>query len=238
MRKTSHAFTRVELAAVVAALALLGFLAVPLFALNKSDSERLVCFNNLRLIGRGVQAWAGDHNQQFSWRTLQLPDGGSRPPAGGFKPGAAWFEYAWLSNELVTPKILACPSDTGVRRAASFTTDPNGGFMFVAYRNNSVSYPLHLDGSIDAPKSWLSGDRNFRSDFSGGSCSAGVNSVNTIMLNPFLGNVSWSNAVHGPFGHVLATDGTVEITSTDRLREILLGPGFDDNGSIHFLKAR
>src|SRR5688572_9748527 len=125
-RQKCQAFTRIELLAICAALGLLALLVAPTVASNKTDSERLVCFNNLRLIGRAVQMWAGDHNQQPPWRTL-VADGGLLPnPGDPIRPGNAWFDFAFLSNQLVTPRILACPSDTGVKRAVEFSLRPNG----------------------------------------------------------------------------------------------------------------
>jgi hypothetical protein len=191
----------------------------------------MVCFNNLRLMGRGVLVWATDHNQQFSWRSWSSFEAGGGIPNP--RPGNAWIEYSILSNELVTPTILACPSDVGVRRARVFDSD----FTSQSYRNNSVSYPLHLDGSMDAPRSWLSGDRNLSSSFSGGNCSAGVINADGLWLDD--PSLRWTNAVHGTgLGHVLTTDGAVEFTSSERLREIILLKGTDDNGRTHFLRAR
>jgi len=233
MKTTTEAFTRIELLAVCAAIALLALAVVPALAANKSDSERMVCFNHLRLVGRGVQVWAGDHNQQFSWRTLNS-DGGTMPDTGT-KSGNAWFEYVYLSNELVSPKILACPSDIGVMRAKSWPD-----FISPPFRNNAVSYPLHIDGSIDVPGTWLSADRNFAGNPIGGGCSArttGSFAITTGIL-PSQSSVAWTNAVHGNYGHVLTTDGTVEFTSTSRLKELLVRRDIDDNGQTHFLKGR
>jgi hypothetical protein len=229
-----RAFTRTEVLAVMAVLFLLAAIVLPAFAATKSEHGRMVCFNNLRLIGRGVATWTADHGQKFPWR-IRVEEGGTMYP----KPSAAWFEYFSLSNELVTPRILACPSDAGVRTARVFDYDSNGGLVMVGYRNNSVSYPLHLDGSPDVPRSWLSGDRNLRADGLGSFCSAGVSDTALIgMSPPQNSSLRWTNAVHGAFGHVLTTDGQVEFTSSARLREIILGQGIDDNGQVHFLKAR
>jgi competence protein ComGC len=230
-----RAFTRTEVLAVIAVLFLILAIVLPAFAATKSESGRMVCFNNLRLIGRGVATWTADHNQKFSWRT-RVEDGGTMQNP---KPSAAWVEYLSLSNELVTPRILACPSDAGVRTARVFDYDPDGGLVMPGYRNNALSYPLHLDGSPDAPRSWLSGDRNLKADGSAGGCSAGVFNADVIYAVPQqFAQLRWTNAVHGDFGHVLTTDGQVEFTSSVRLREIILGSGFDDNGQTHFLRAR
>jgi hypothetical protein len=229
-----RAFTRTELLASCAALSLIATLVLPALAATRSDSGRMVCFNNLRLIGRGVAMWTADHNQRFSWRT-RVEDGGT--VQNGSRPGAAWYEFLILSNEFVTATILACPSDVGVWRARSFESSNDAGLANVSYRNNAVSYPLHLDGSPDVPRSWLSGDRNLNGSFGGSGCSAGV--ANVSVLWPDNLSLRWTNAVHGPdFGHILTTDGAVEFTGHSRLREIILGQGIDDNGQTHFLKAR
>ena len=65
-RPRCRAFNRIELLAVCACLGVLSLLVAPTLASNKTDSERLICFNNLRLIGRGVQMFAGDHNQPLA----------------------------------------------------------------------------------------------------------------------------------------------------------------------------
>jgi type II secretory pathway pseudopilin PulG len=224
--RSENAFTLVELIAVCVTLLLLALVIAPAAVASKSDSERMVCFNNLRLMGRGMQTWAGDHNQQLSWWT-SIYEGGTFPVVGT-KPGNAWYEYVFISNELVTPKILACPSDIGVNRAedwAQFAFSTN-------YRSRAVSYPIHLHASADAPRSLLSADRNFLT-MAQGNCTALVNT--TVRTDPTF--VEWTNgAVHGVFGHVLLMDGSVEFTSTARLKTVL--DLVVDNQRLHFLRAR
>lgn len=232
LRVRECAFTRTELLAVSAALLLIALAVAPAAVSTKSDSGRLICFNNLRLVGRGVQTWSGDHNQQFSWRTLQSDGGTMREAGTSLKPGNAWFEYVYLSNELVTPKILACPSDSGVKQAKDWYE-----FISAAFRANSVSYALSLDGSMDAPRTWLTADRHFRAELATSLCSARAHNIHQIstLVAPSNSLVGWTNAVHGTFGNVLTTDGTVEFTSTQRLKELFLSPEVDDGGVTHFL---
>ncbi len=232
-RQNCRAFSRIELLSICAALGLLALLVAPTLAANKTDSERLLCFNNLRLIGRAVHMWGGDHEQQTPWRT-PVADGGLLP-ASGARPGNAFFEFAFLSNQLVTPKILACPSDAGVRRAADFVE-----FGALGYRNNAVSYVLGLESVGNSANSWVSGDRNLGGVPGGSGCSSRVNNVNGI-ISPLNNspNIAWTNGVvHSEFGHILLMDGSVEFTSTPRLRALFLSPQVNDNGSAHFLKPR
>jgi hypothetical protein len=228
-KQPEEAFSRIELLAVCTALLLLAFLVAPAAVSTKSDSERTMCFNNLRLIGRGMQIWAGDHNQQLPW---WLPDieGGEYPSSGFTRPGNAWLEYAFVSNELVTPKILACPSDVGVKRAENWSQFASSA----SFRSSALSYPVHLHASADASQTWLSADRNLLAVPQGG-CAARVN--NTFRTDPAF--AEWTNdVVHGVFGHVLLMDGSVDFTSSQRLKELLLLSQVSGNDSMHFLRAR
>ncbi len=224
----NEAFSRVELLAVSAALFLIALVVAPAFASNKTDAERLVCFNNLRQIGRAVQMWAGDHNQNPPWRTLDT-EGGLKP-VSGTRPGNAWFDYAFMSNQLVTPRILACPSDVGTLKVMTF-----GDFTSRSNRGNALSYVIGMESVGDAPRSLVSGDRNLNVGPAAG-CSANINNVNSITTFNGVSSTRWTNSIHGEFGHLLLVDGSVEFTSTPRLRTVV-GQG-DDNGSIHILKPR
>jgi hypothetical protein len=229
-----RAFTRIELLSVCAAVSLLATGGLAALTSNKTDSEQIVCFNNLRLIGRGVQMWAGDHNQQPPW-WARVEDGGLRP-SSGTRPGLAWFDFTFMSNELVTPRIMACPADVGVKRAVEFGGNTNGGFASPAFRGLALSYVVGLESAGDSPKSWVSGDRNIYG-WPGGSCSSRVNNVGAIDSWAGLVSTRWTNGVHGEFGHILLMDGSVEFTSSQRLKTVLV-PQTDDNGVIHYLKAR
>jgi len=68
MKKTDLAFTRIELLFCLLGAALLVLPAISLLASNKSESQRVICFNNLRQIGRAFQQWANDHNEKFPWQ--------------------------------------------------------------------------------------------------------------------------------------------------------------------------
>jgi type II secretory pathway pseudopilin PulG len=233
-RPNPRAFTRIELLAVSAVLGMMMLVVLPTLASNKTDSERFLCFNNLRMIGRAVQMWAGDHNQQPPWRS-PVTEGGLYP-SSGTRAGNAWFDLTYMSNELFTPKILACPSDVGVKRATEFGGNTNGGFFSPPFRGAALSYVVGLESGGDSPRSWVSGDRNIYS-WPAGSCSSRVNNVSQIDTWAGLVSTRWTNGVHGEFGHILLLDGSVEFTSSQRLRTVLI-PEMDDNGTIHFLRAR
>ena len=56
-----------------------------------------------------------------------------------------------MSNELSTPKILACPGDTKRTAGTNFTTD---------FDNSKVSYFVGLDAASTNASMFLAGDRN------------------------------------------------------------------------------
>lgn len=227
-----RAFTRVELCACLATGALLVALALPALADSQSRGQIAQCLNNLRLVGRAVEMFASDHVGQPSWRTY-TSDGGTRPITGT-KPGAAWFEFTALSNELTTPRILACPADTGVKVAAEFSNNGAGGYLSTGFRSAATSYLINLDNTFNNPAHALVADRNWRTDGLA-NCGNGINNVD--LLFAFGGNSGWSNAVHGLAGHVLRADGGVAFLGTTEARRTFQRFS-DDNSGAHLLRAR
>ena len=153
-----------------------------------------------------------------------------------------------MSNELISPKILACPSDKQARPADDFTFSPSGGLLNGAYQNNAVSLFVGLDAGASknngeilpfelSQEHIVFGDRNLRAPGGlGGGCSSGVNPVGAIG-RPFA--TSWANKPnygHGDNGNAALLDGSVQKT-TRRDINLLLEKG-DDNGSIHMQYPR
>ncbi len=227
-----RAFTRVELCACLAAVALLALLALPALATSQSRGHVAQCLNNLRLMGRAVQMWASDYTGQPPWRTLQS-DGGLMPNLGS-RAGNAWFDYVSLSNQLGTPRILACPADEGVLVASDFSRN-NGGYLSVPYRANATSYSLNLESLTEQPQVFLAGDLNINLIPTASTCQTRVNNASTF--NYFsAGNHAWTNRVHGVTGNIVTIDGGVAATSSEQMRAALRR--LDDNGSVHLLRAR
>jgi competence protein ComGC len=228
------AFTRLELVAVVAILSLLGAMTLPLLAATRADSDRAGCFNNLRLLGRAITLWGDDRDGLPPWITF-VSRGGTRPD-GAVKAGSAWFEFSTLSNELVTPRLLACPADTGVKLASEFSNLGGRGYMATGMRALATSYTINMDNLGNVPERAVTGDRNLRSDGLT-QCGQGVNNADLINLAQGQNPVLWTNAVHGLQGHFVRTDGSVVFSGSALL---LANPQrlLDDNGFVHLLRAR
>jgi prepilin-type N-terminal cleavage/methylation domain-containing protein/prepilin-type processing-associated H-X9-DG protein len=211
-RGNAAGFTLVELLAVLVVVALLGLLAIPVLANGKSGSQRAVCVNNLSRIGRAHAIWGTDHGDYLPSQVL-WQEGGTRFHPTGLNNNV-WFQFDWVSNELATPKILACPSDPFVRVAGDFSATSPDAFWKPGYQNNAVSYilgwPYFEDGRLV-----LSGDRNIPAYFGGGYIS-GMNPVATIHLeDPTL---SWLPGIHAEGGNLLFNDGSVEQVDDAGLR--------------------
>ncbi len=175
------AFTRVELLVVLGALALLAVVALPVLAANVPRGSRVECLNNLRRIGQAFHIWANEHNDLFPWKVS--------PSQGGAMAGSLVDYFRAASNQLVTPRILVCPSDGARSRASDFAD--------LSERYN-LSYFAGLNANLSLNSSWLSGDRNFR-DYSG---------ISPLTLTP-TNHYGWDLSIHVASGNVLFSDGNV-----------------------------
>ncbi len=229
MKTNRNAFTRIELAATITALALLCALAAPLLGTTRSDSEQAACFNNLRQMGRAVRQWGDDHGERPPWMT-PVSEGGLL--SSWTRPGNAWHDYAILSNQLVTPKILACPADKNVKVARDW-----GEFTGIFFRGNSVSYPIWLHCPPERPRAIITADGNVPFG-PGGGCRFNVNNVNSLRLSPVPDpNIRWTNRIHGPAGHILKNDGSVEFTTSSGLRTAVTeGLPTENAGDLHIMR--
>src|SRR6185503_10926453 len=221
--------TRLELMAVLLALVLVCAVVWPALAGNRPRSDRVVCANNLRQIGGAFQLWGNDHNDLPPFE-VAASDGGTLMHS--LAPNA-WLHFAWLSNELASPRLVFCPSDTG-RPARDFTGDPGGGYLHPNFANRATSYFLSHNRTSRST-SLLAGDRNVRME-STASCSR-FNYGLAATRPGGLVNVAWTNALHGVEGNGLGFDGRVQQLNTTELRKAVTQP-FEDFASLHLITPR
>jgi prepilin-type N-terminal cleavage/methylation domain-containing protein len=230
--QTNHepsAFTLIECLAVMAALALLACVALPVLAGTKYDSQRIFCVNNLRQIG---QAWAGWGNEHGDLKppNLDWPSLAGNPNA---MKVTAWRHYYFLSNHLATPRPLVCPVDSRARAAANWSSSAgSGGFGHIVYQDQALSYFIGLHPLAEYPREIIGGDIGI-----GGveTENCGVTGVQASLLAGGNASIEWTNKPHMGTGNLLLNDGQVRPTTSDQLRAMLQSPGRYRTNETHLV---
>lgn len=206
----------------------------PLMAGTRGRTDRVVCLANLGHIGRAFQQWAAEHGNQNPVLT-PVGEGGllGHPLAIN-----AWVHFAWVSNELATARVLACPSDVATRVASDFSNRPDGGFLYGTYRANALSYFLGVHSFFNQPQAIVAGDRNLRPASFGACAYIPLSGVATIPCRVPPLNSGWANALHFPDGNLLFNDGHAQTVSSHELREGLIVQSYEGANSFHYLLPR
>ena len=233
LRKKIGAFTLIELLVVIAIIAILAAMLLPALARAKARAQRINCTNNLKQIGLAFKTWAIDNQDRYPM-TVPVSEGG--PPTGQPFTGAAaapWLYtvYAVMSNELSTPKILACPSDDRTAHS-NFNMQITGTTAAAApaaqyFQNLNISYFLGKDCQEGQPQMVLAGDRNI--SIIGPAFTTELTRNVTVALGTNWANINvaptFTDKMHQKNGNVLISDGSVQQLSSQRFRETLRTTG-------------
>jgi len=215
-RTPQCAFTLVELLLVMFIVALLAALLLPVLSKAKGRSRQIECLSQLKQAGVAYQNFAHEHGDRFPFQ-VPMKEGGTlefvQAAAGlGGDVQFAFRHFQALSNDLETPKIVACPSDTR-------TPAPT----FAALRNEHVSYFVAVTAEYGKPDSLLGGDRNI--------VASGGNTGSILRLHTG-SEAAWTHECHEYRGNLLFAGGHVERTGKAELRAALLSPAGPVNAWI------
>ena len=198
-------FTLIALLVIVVVLAILAAMLLPWLAGAHDRARRIQCVNNLKQCGLAFRIWEGDNGDKYPM-DVPLAKGGTME----LTTGADTFRhFQVMSNELSTPKILACPADT--RTAAN---------NFARLKNQNVSYFVGLEANDMNPQMFLDGDRNL----------TGEREPQNGILKLVPGQrVSWTEKIHVNQGNVGLSDGSVQQYSNAALLNALKNSGTPTN---------
>ena len=263
MKQPKKAFTLIELLVVIAIIAILAAMLLPALAAAKRKAQKINCVNNLKQVGLSFRIWSGDNNDKYPmavanslggaadyiYNSTKAPVAGNGGAgiAGGFNPAMVFMT---MSNELSTPKIAYCPSDSSfhangpaTKFDTTFTTPVAAGPQTAGL----CSYFVNGNGSDVDPQMIISGDENIGSAntasasapatsmFSGtsttgnaGAATAGASGLAVSLLTQVAWNGgansywSWTqNEMHQKSGNLVMGDGSVQSVSVGGLHSTL-----------------
>ena len=222
-QKQKKAFTLIELLVVIAIIAILAAMLLPALAAAKKKAARIACVNNQKQVSLGFRLWEGDNGDKYPMQT-------GYTNAYGINSA-----FLVMSNELSTPKILACSSDANVTNPATAW----GGFGY-----KSLSYFVDNQANEGNPQNFLLGDRNLGTGTASAAAATALYAptsggteklINYSATAPSITTLNWSQPdLHQSAGNVALTDGSVAQLNPSGFHTALLNSTNGISGNMYF----
>lgn len=206
-RYSRNGFAFKDLLVVAAVTGLLACVLLVEWSKSKGRARGICCNCNLKQVGLAFRTFGLDHSENNPMG-LSTNEGGTFEY---FDSGETFRHFQRISNELSTPYILVCPSDSR-SRLKSFSA---GGFS-----NSNLSYFIGLVSNSDYPQMFLSGDRWL---------TGGVAHPNRVLEFQTNSAIGWQAGFHGDNGNIGLADGSVQQLNATMLRSALRATGFETN---------
>jgi hypothetical protein len=122
-----------------------------------------------------------------------------------------------MSNDLATPQILVCPSDT--RKAAN---------SWASLKETNVSYFLGIESKEDRPGAPLVGDRNLGGGRPKRDCPVAlVTKIADEFTASYVPKAHWTNTIHYYLGNVSIGDASAHTVTARQMQDIFWTSGDD-----------
>jgi prepilin-type N-terminal cleavage/methylation domain-containing protein len=246
MKQPKKAFTLIELLVVIAIIAILAAMLLPALAAAKRKAQKINCVNNLKQVGLAFRLWSGDNSDKYPQKLSFSSGGASENVQHGTVAATTALNpvqvFMVMSNELSTPKVVYCPSDSYRGQAANVFsyTAPATGPTFnpctaptataaasKLSANSACSYFVNGDATEADPQYILDGDVNIGAGptLAGPATSAFIGTAGSTSLASKSVQMDWTSANafnwtqdnHQKSGNIGLADGSVQSVSIGNL---------------------